>query len=153
MKQKYKPDFQLGITWKDDSGRKCTTHDSKHQKTGKREVELSESNFIGLLDGMHYYAKLRVPSPWFLVDGEKGSHGGYGGKAKPYLETISQDAERVLTGIEKDAMGRVLGKVGDTTYRFNRPEDARAAAVKMFHEMFDEGWVLVDGDGNVVAET
>jgi len=156
--------FQVGIQWKDDEGRTCTTQiDRPHKTTGKREVQLVEDTFVGSMaaGAMHYYARLKVYSPGWTVEGNEPGivHGGYGGKRKPPLHPISLDARRVLTKVERDMSGEVVGKIGETTYRFNDPESAKAAAIKLFHTRFGPGWVLIGecmGDADdypVIAET
>lgn len=152
-------DFQVGIQWKNDGGKLCTTlAGSPHKATGKRTVTLQVSSWAGY-GGMHTYASLKVGSPWWTEEGSNGRHGGYGGKKAPQLEHISLDVKRVLTKVEKDLNGERVGKIGEETYRFNDKETATAAAIALFKKRFGPGWVLVGedmGDADdypVIAET
>ena len=150
--KKYKKTFQLGVRWKNDEGVVCKTVGDYHG--GLRVCDLRESNFVGLFDGMHYYARLFVSTPWFVEAGKPDSqHHGYGGKAMPGFECISLDATRILTVVEYDALGRALGKPGEATTRFNSAASARAAAVELFQKRFGKGWVLKTEEGGIVSQT
>ncbi len=155
-------DYQVGVTWLDDSGKRCTTIAGRAHKSGKRIVELVETTFAGTsaFGAMHYYARLQCHSPGWVCAGEAGVHGGYGGKAKPNLDRISIDAERKILPREKDASGERLGRAGDLTVRFLTPAAARSAAIALFKERFGPGWILLSGycaDGidepEILAET
>ncbi|HWX18758.1 MAG TPA: hypothetical protein VN578_02520 [Candidatus Binatia bacterium] len=150
---KIDPSYQIGLRWKNDQGEDCVTLQG-YLRNGKREATLVEADYIGSIGAMHYYAKIRAWSPNWSVNGDKGGHGGYGGKSMPKLEPISIEAKRVLKVREFDANGKLIGKVGDETYRFNSPKAARAAALRAFRKHFAPGWVLVSNySGRVVAET
>lgn len=157
--EKIKPSHQIGLEWLNDEGERCVTIAPRPHPNGKRIVNLDESTFVGTssITGMHYYAKLKAWSPSWSVNGDQGGHGGYGGKNMPKMEAISFDAERVLKSREFDQNRKMLGKVGDTTYRFNNPKSARLAAVALFKKLFAPGWVLVaetmSGDGEIISET
>jgi len=71
----------------------------------------------------------------------------------PELESINEDAVRILSKVEKDFNDEPIGKVGDETVRFNDESSARKAAIKMFYEKFATGWVLESEDGQNLAET
>ena len=156
---KIKPDFEIGLEWLNDEGKKCVSiAPPPHAKTGKRIVELIEASYIGCVAGMHYYAKLFVPVPWWVQENDDGRHCGYGGKAKPNMNGFSLDAERILTVQEYDANRRSIGKSGDSTYRFNNPKSARKAAIQLFKKTFAKGWVLMpeyggESDLEIIAET
>jgi hypothetical protein len=141
--EKYLPTHQIGLTWKNDEGETCVTVAPHPHKNGKRVAWLSETTFVGQLDGMHYYAMIKVGHPWWSVNGDGGGHAGYGGKYKPEMEDIRLEAERRLTKVEKGMDGKRLGKIGEMTYRFNLPADARAAAIALFKKRFAPGWVLL----------
>lgn len=159
MSEKFPPDYEIGIEWIDDDGKRCKTVAPMPHKTGKRVARLVESNFIGSIGGMHYYAKIKVNSPWWSENGDKGGHAGYGGKNKPELRGIDLEAKRILRKRERDMGGELIGRIGQETYRFNTPKEAKEAAIKLFLERFAPGWVLCGddmGDGDdypVLAET
>jgi hypothetical protein len=157
VNEKIKPSHDIKIKWTDDEGNNCMTIMPPFHANGKRIVWLVESNYvdIGSVGAMHYYARIRVHAPSWSVNGDHGGHGGYGGKNQPKIEPISFDAERILKVREKDANGKSLGKVGDSTYRFNDEKSARRAAIAVFKKKFAAGWVLIpetlSGDENEIA--
>lgn len=155
---KYKPSFGVGLTWLNDEGEKCVTVERRTHKSGKRIATLIETNWLGSIGAMHYYARIRVFAPSWSVNGDDGGHGGYGGKNCPKLEEIGIDAERILTRLEKDMNDEPLGKIGESTTRFNSPEDARKAGIAAFLKHFAAGWVLMpeyqdDDSETLLAET
>lgn len=68
---------------------------------------------------------------------------------------IRLDAERRLTKVEKDLFGDVIGKIGEWTYRFNTPDEAKASGIRTFKDRFTPGWILVSEYNNkeILAET
>lgn len=139
-------DFQIGLTWKNDEGRLCRTVAHNPHKNGKRIAWLVESSFVGTcaIGAMHYYARIKVSSQGWIEEGRENIIcGGYGGKNRPQFATISLDAERILTRVERDASDEIIGKKGDSTYRFNTEAEARTAGIKLFGQCFGPGWVLL----------
>ena len=146
MSDKIPATFQIGLKWKNDEGKECQTVMPRLHKSGKRFAFLYEHNCIGSVGGMHNYAAIKVPCCAFQVKGEKCIHMAYGGKKAPKLDEIRIEVERKIKPREKDAFGESIGRAGEMTCRFNEPETARQAGIKLFKEKFDEGWVLVCDD-------
>ena len=147
-------DAGIGIEWLDDSGKKCVTLPGCF-RNGKRVATLEQSSYIGISIGaIHYYAAIRVHDNGWSCDG-KGCHMGYGGKNKPQFSGLKIDAQRRLTRLEKDMNGRPIGKIGESTIRFNTEKGAREAAIAIFKRKFSPGWVLESEDCSekIIAET
>lgn len=145
---KIPPSYGVGRKWKGDDGDKYESIlTSSSMKEGKRTCRLEESNFLGSIGAMHYYATIQFYSPDIYNHSKKKlySCSGYGeeyGKIKEWIPCGSIQAKRRLKKLEKDMYGELIGKVGDMTGRFNSKEDAVKGGIETFKLRFAPGWVL-----------
>lgn len=159
-KLKIPPTIHIGLKWKDRQGHECESVVPKCRYiNGKRVARLIESTFVdtAAIGAMHWYARIEVWSPDVLdvTEGRQYSSAGYGpDKPEAHLQSMRLSAQRRVTKVEKDMNDEPICKVGEYTWRFNSAEEAKAAALRMFKEKFEPGWVLVHEDGTekVIAE-
>ena len=88
----------------------------------------------------HYYSRVR--SSTVLVHNVETGEEFYTNKYDCGIER-EFNARRTLTKIERDLGGVTLGKIGDDTIRFNSPEEALLACIKMTADTFSGEWTVV----------
>jgi hypothetical protein len=119
--------------WTTDDGKRC-----RYTRRGRPRLVIRLSTFVGTtaICAQHWYCKVtgQEPEVLYIDTGNVVFMGGYG-ENKPRLN-YTFDAERTLYKVEKDLMGDVLGDVGDTTSRFNDPENALRAGIQCAKDNF-----------------
>lgn len=154
-------DVGIGIKWKDKENHKCETFISPHNyENGKRIATFTLSTYKGgyCITAIHYYANIKIPSPC-IKDITKNAIYGIGGygpeQPKEYLNSINIQVVHILTKLEYDLEDELLGKIGETTTRFNTEEESKQAAINFFKKKFSPGWILKgeDLDEPIYAET
>lgn len=121
------------LKWK---GRDGNTY--KYRRRDNPNIRVSISTYVGSIGAMHYYGRVKGNNPdvYCVEENKYYSLGGYGDDKPELYGVFEFDARRVLTEIEEDMSGETIGDIGDTTQRFNTPEEAFRAAIKSVRESF-----------------
>ena len=153
-------DLYANLQWTNKDGHKChTVLCDRDFINGKRIAIFRESTYVETcaIGALHYYARIEVYGPSIHDETDKSTYWG-GSSDDPPFGSLTIQATRILTKVEKDLSDEVIGKIGDSTYRFNTEAEAKEAGIAMFKKRFGPGWVLVpdswdEGDRPILAET
>ena len=140
IKTKFRPDYGVGIEWIGADGIK-----RKSVCRQPRKIYLKISSYVGTcaIGAMHWYARVEVGSLGWKEEGEEGIYSGFGGGNIPKeIESIEIDVSRRLTKVERDMNDEVIGKIGDTTWRFNSEQDAGMAGLRAVQAAFEGDWIV-----------
>lgn len=136
-------DAMLGITWRDEDGVTIKTV-GEFDNDGRRIANLKLSSYteIGSAGAMHWYARIKASVR--CVSGTRRFSGYLPGAPHRNIgDDIELDATRPIRAGERDAWGRRIGQRGEPTTGFMTKDEARKAAIKLFHARFGPGWVLI----------
>ena len=132
---KVTPYTNVGIAWNDKHGVRYKLRRTKHPT-----ILISIRTYVGCPGAIHYYGHVKGDKAeiYDTVEQQTYSMAGYGDEA-PRNESFDFDARRVLRRPEKDLSGDVVCKVGESTGRFNLPQDAFEECLDLAVEKFKDG--------------
>ena len=146
----------VGLKWHDDEDGVIETKLDGQLRNGKRIAYLKQSTYVGTcaIGAIHYYGRIDARRAGAIRLRDGALCGGYMGKNAPGSDVyfnIDLQIERRISKVEKDWAGDVVGKIGEMTYRHNKPDHIVALGIKLFKQKFGPGWVLLsDEDCTVV---